>query len=214
MIIDHIFIFSNQHGKEADQLIDFGWSEGSSRRHPGQGTINRKFYFENFFLEILWIVDESEILDPKTAFTQLGHCSNFPNNECSRFGLGLVNTAGSDDLFRNSEIYQPDYFPSGMTIDIITNKEHPSLPWTFRLPFRDKQSELEPYIHENQMKQLTKVRFNVNRPEGLGEFSAFFADTDTLNFQLAQSNHLVLEFDHRVQNKMQKFDDLGLTIHY
>ena len=39
--IDHIFIFSNKGGKEADELVEFGLTEGSSRLHPGQGTTNR-----------------------------------------------------------------------------------------------------------------------------------------------------------------------------
>ena len=61
MEIDHIFIFSNNSGKEAKNLIEFGLTEGSSRVHKEQGTKNRKFYFENFFLEILWVINEEEI---------------------------------------------------------------------------------------------------------------------------------------------------------
>ncbi len=53
MKIDHIFIFSNEHGKEANELVELGFTEGSNRVHKGQGTTNRKFYFENFYLEIL-----------------------------------------------------------------------------------------------------------------------------------------------------------------
>lgn len=48
MEVDHIFIFSNNQGREADELINFGLTEGSNRVHPGQGTRNRKFYFEIF----------------------------------------------------------------------------------------------------------------------------------------------------------------------
>ncbi|MFK7787387.1 MAG: hypothetical protein AB8B56_19845 [Crocinitomicaceae bacterium] len=39
MEVDHIFIFLDNQGKEADELLEFGFTEGSSRRHPGQGTI-------------------------------------------------------------------------------------------------------------------------------------------------------------------------------
>jgi len=61
MTIDHIFIFTTDFGKIADELIEFGLTEGSGRVHIGQGTTNRKFYFDNFFLEIIWVHNEKEI---------------------------------------------------------------------------------------------------------------------------------------------------------
>ena len=61
MDIDHIFIFTDDNGKVADQLIEFGMTEGSNRIHAGQGTTNRKFYFDNFFLELLWVYDTNQI---------------------------------------------------------------------------------------------------------------------------------------------------------
>ena len=33
MEVDHIFIFSDNQGKEAQELIDFGFTEGDSRIH-------------------------------------------------------------------------------------------------------------------------------------------------------------------------------------
>lgn len=50
MEVDHLFVFSNRQGREADELVAFGLAEGSNRIHLGQGTCNRKLYFENRFL--------------------------------------------------------------------------------------------------------------------------------------------------------------------
>src|SRR4051794_34154336 len=58
MDIDHIFIFTDNKGRIADELVSFGLTEGSSRVHQGQGTTNRTFSFENFFLEIVWVHNE------------------------------------------------------------------------------------------------------------------------------------------------------------
>lgn len=93
MKIDHIFIFSDKRGKEADDLVNFGLTEGGSRLHPGQGTTNRKFHFENFFLEILWVVNEEDINNETTAKTKLSERSKFNENGQSPFGLCLVNTS-------------------------------------------------------------------------------------------------------------------------
>jgi len=44
---NHIFIFCDNHDEVANELIEFGFIEGSSRIHPNQGTRNRKFYFND-----------------------------------------------------------------------------------------------------------------------------------------------------------------------
>lgn len=51
MEIDHLYIFSSQQGAAADKLLEHGFVEGSSNTHPGQGTANRRFFFENALFE-------------------------------------------------------------------------------------------------------------------------------------------------------------------
>jgi Glyoxalase-like domain len=92
MNADHIFIFTNDQGKVADQLVAFGLKEGSNRVHVGQGTTNRKFYFENFFLEILWVHDETEINSELLKLIGLWQRVNHQSNSFSPFGLCIVNT--------------------------------------------------------------------------------------------------------------------------
>lgn len=41
-------------------LTDFGLIESSRRSHPGLGTSNVFFCFDNVFLEILWVADRAE----------------------------------------------------------------------------------------------------------------------------------------------------------
>ena len=77
-------------------------------------------FFENFFLEVLWVIDETEIRSELTSKTKLWERSQFNKNNFSPFGLCLVNSKMTDKLFEQSQIYQPNYFPKGMSIDIIT----------------------------------------------------------------------------------------------
>jgi hypothetical protein len=53
--LDHIFICTEVGVPEADQLVTFGLTEGSSNLHLGQGTANRRFFFYNAMLELLWV---------------------------------------------------------------------------------------------------------------------------------------------------------------
>ncbi len=215
MEIDHLFIFSSNNGKEAEKLVEFGLTEGSSRIHLGQGTTNRKFYFENFFVEILWVINESEMQSELTAKTKLWERSQFESNGNSRFGLCLVNSKSTDQLFEESEIYEPNYFPKGMSIDIITNEQNPNFPWTFRLPYRGRKKENnEPMEHRNGIKNLTKAEFEIQTDYLKTEFSGFFENIDNIKFTKSNSSSLTLEFDNNTQGKTKEFSELNLKIKY
>ncbi|HAS38860.1 MAG TPA: hypothetical protein DCS93_00205 [Microscillaceae bacterium] len=213
--IDHLFIFSNTQGNEANQLVSFGLKEGSQRVHPGQGTINRKFYFENFFLEILWVHNEVEIRSSLTEPTKLWKRAEFTTNDYARFGLCLANTGDTDAIFTNSDIYQPEFFPEGMSINFIAHEEAPHLPWTFRLPMKgNTQPKDEPRQHSNHLKKLTKATFGVDFTKINPDFIHQFENAPMVNFTENTYPYLWLEFDHHQQGQSKNFQDLALTILY
>ena len=49
--IDHLFIWTDLGGKEADRLVTFGLTEGAPNTHSGQGTACRRFFFRNAYLD-------------------------------------------------------------------------------------------------------------------------------------------------------------------
>jgi hypothetical protein len=214
MTPDHIFIFTNDQGKTADQLVEFGLTEGSNRVHVGQGTTNRKFYFENFFLEVLWVHNETEINSELIKPIGLWQRANFQINDFSPFGLCIVNTDETERLFENAYKYQPIYFPDGMTIDILKNEHQPSFPWTFRLPFKgQKKHETEPTNHKNGIIQLSKVDFYVENING-SNFMQSFKDEQNINFIKSDKTWLTLTFDEGKQGLKKSFETLQLTIEY
>lgn len=214
MTPDHIFIFTNDQGKIADLLVEFGLSEGSNRIHTGQGTTNRKFYFENFFLEILWVHNEAEINSKLIKPIGLWQRANYLSNDFSPFGLCIVNTDETDRLFENAYRYQPVYFPDGMTIDILKNEHQPSFPWTFRLPFKEqKKNETEPINHKNGIKKLTKVDFYVSVINNTN-FMQAFENQQYIKFINSDKTWLNLTFDEGKQGLRKTFEALQLTIEY
>ncbi len=215
MDIDHIFIFSDNYGEEANQLVEFGLIEGSSRVHPGQGTANRKFYFHNFFLEILWVVDENDIQNKTTSITKLWDRSQYNLNGYSRFGLCVENTVLSIPLFQHCKHYYPKYLPENISIEFIENGSNPSLPWTFRTPFANSAKKSnEPRNHNCDLKTLTKAIFEVKAQNEEIAFISQFEDVPGIDFIRSERIHLTLEFDHLHQKKEQTFNELGLTIKY
>ena len=210
-----MFIFSNQQGKEADALVRFGLTEGSNRVHPGQGTRNRKFYFDNFFLEIIWVHDEKEVKSERIAPLQLWERANHQHNKCSPLGICLSHTEDSDELFENSLSYQPVYFPEGVAFDVLPHEEFPDLPWTCRLPLMEQKSiSEEPKNHPVGIRKLTKIRLGIPNPGLHADFTAFFDHESKVTFEMTESPHLTLEFDHIEQGLIQHFRALSLTIAY
>ncbi|MEL6561992.1 MAG: hypothetical protein AAFQ94_27645 [Bacteroidota bacterium] len=215
MIIDHIFIFSDEVGNEADELANFGLIEGSSRVHKGQGTANRKFYFKNFFLEVLWVANQEEISSKSMQSTKLFERSDFQNNGASSFGLCLVNEPSSDQVFENSYQYKPVYFPPNMPIEVVTNNDYHSLPWTFRLPFKGvTENTNEPTEHSRPINRLTKAIFQYEILEGSQSFTEHFDGEEQIEYIQSDKNHLILEFDDLKEKRTKHFDSLPLTIKY
>lgn len=214
MDIDHIFIFTADKGKVADKLVEFGLVEGSNRVHVGQGTANRKFYFDNFFLEILWVHNENEIMSDLVKPTGLWQRADYNKNNFSPYGLCIVNNDESNGLFENSFTYQPDYFPSGMTIEILKNENQPQLPWTFRLPFKgQKKNETEPRNHANGITRLTRVNFNYKEPLK-DTYVDYFKNDSTIEFTLSNEYGITLTFDNNRKGQRAYFADLEMTIEY
>jgi hypothetical protein len=210
----HIFIFTDDYGKVADELKDFGLTEGSNRVHVGQGTINRKFYFDNFFLEILWVHNETEIKSEQTKPTGLWQRADFKINNFSPFGLCIVNSDDTDNLFEKSFKYQPDYFPKGEVIDVITNQNQTDLPWTFRLPFKGQMKhENEQRSHRNGLLNLTKAIFEYQTITEK-KFLDDFKNEKDIQFIQSSRNWLILIFDNGKQGKKREFEKINLTIEY
>jgi len=215
MKIDHIFICSDNHGHEADQLVEMGLVEGSSRIHRGQGTRNRKFYFHNFFLEILWMHNEREILNDRTAPTKLWNRINYKKSGYTPFGLCLTRMPDTDPLFANCLLYTPAYFPEDKPIEFLTHESQPLLPATFRLPFpKSANPPNEPLHHPIKIKQLTKATFGVPSTGLAHPFTQFFQDVAQIEFQLADQPILTLEFDEGRQGINRQVDELSLVIRY
>lgn len=153
MDVHHLFIVSNNQHCPADYLVHWGFAEGCSRVHTGQGIRNIKFYFENCYLEILWCYNTEEINSYPVVQSGLRDRINFRKTGFSRFGLCLEHDADSDKWFQDAHMYFPAYFPSDWGIAVRHSAAHKSWPWFFRLPFKERYMAIEePIDHVNGVK--------------------------------------------------------------
>jgi Glyoxalase-like domain len=86
---DHALVWVSPGAPEAERLVAFGLTEGTPNVHAGQGTANRRFFFHNAMLELIWVQDETEAQGEPTA--RLGVRARWRHREtgASPFGLCL-----------------------------------------------------------------------------------------------------------------------------
>lgn len=202
-----MFIFSDK-GTETDELIDFGLTEGSGGTHKGIGTANRRIFFDNFYLEILWVENEMEAKSVEKI--EIWERSDFKNNQYSRFGLCLKNTDETDNVFTNSIKWKPDFLPENKFVDILTNER---MPWIFRFPTNRNSKLDEPRNHKNGIRKLTKAIFSISEIDFKSIISEI-NENSTIEFVQSVDDLLILEFDNGIQGKTKRFENLNLRIDY
>lgn len=206
----HIFIFCDNHDEVANEFIQMGFVEGSKRIHANQGTRNRKFYFEDFYFEILWVHSKTEITNALTAPTDLYERSNHLLNDYSAFGLGVEYSKEDDALFENALIYQPEYLPRGQSIEVLRNTKAPTLPWTFRSEGISSFSN-EPINLPHQ--SLEKVHFGIDKQKVHNNYLELFT-SQSIVFEQANNECLKLCFSHTNKKQIKQFKSIPLVIEY
>ena len=132
--LDHIIIFCDIGAPECGALIEKGFHEGPGNAHPGQGTVNRRFFFPNLYLEMLWIENRTEAQSPEALPTGLWDRWQRRVSGACPFGLVFRPGARAPAVAPSSWTYVPQYFPPGFSIEVardIPDNE----PLLFYLPF-------------------------------------------------------------------------------
>jgi hypothetical protein len=108
--LHHVLVYTSVGAPEAEDLLDAGLVEGSPNTHPGQGTANRRFFFESGFLELLWVHDEREAQSTLTAPTKLWDGWAERGRAANPFGICFSSPDGAVSILPfPSWAYRPGY---------------------------------------------------------------------------------------------------------
>jgi hypothetical protein len=190
--VDHAFVTCALGAPEADALLELGLVEGSPNTHPGQGTANRRFFFENFMLEFVWVADLAEARSERTRPTRLWERCSQREAGVNPFGIILrpTHSVQAPPPFQ-SWSYHPSYLPPGLAIEIaqgITLQE----PEIFYLSFmRSARSRDEPTRHSLPLGRVCGLRSGVPRPAALTQASRAVEQLGLIAY--FESNEPVLE---------------------
>jgi hypothetical protein len=205
--VDHVFVSTSAGAPEGDRLVGLGLVEGSALRHPGQGTANRRFFFANAMLELVWVHDPDEAQSDAEPARRLHLWERWAGREGSAcpFGVCLRPTAGTSDVAPfPSWQYLPSYSPVGLPV--ANNSTVDAEPLVFYIPMHRRMDTApaerrEPYEHALPIRELTSVR--IFAPGAATPSPAMLAtlQTGAFSFQPAVRPLLELGFDGERQGR-------------
>ncbi len=194
--IDHVFICCSPSAPEAEALIRLGLCEGSPNTHPGQGTANRRFFFDNAFLELLWVADSAEALSAQTRPARLWERWSSRVSSGCPFGIVFRSTGAQavSPPFATWSYY-PNYLPSDLAIEFAegTSLEEPELIY---LPFvhRSGPPVHEPTDHALPLEQVCGVTVGLPAGVSLSQSSEAAQSAGLLAYRLASEYLVELDF--------------------
>jgi hypothetical protein len=193
--LDHVFICCSPGAPEGDALVRLGLIEGSPNTHPGQGTANRRFFFRNAFLELLWVSEPAEARSEQTRRTRLWERWYQRTSGASPFGVVFRPEGASATTapFATWE-YRPNYLPPGLAIEFAEGVplEEPELVY---LPFvRRSEPAHEPTDHTLPIRQVCGVTVGLPSAAGLSRPSQNVLSAGLVTYRLAAEHILELNF--------------------
>jgi len=216
--LDHLFICTTAGAPEVDELLAFGLTEGTRNNHPGQGTTNRRIFFQNAMLEFLWVDNEPEVRRPVIAPTHLWERWQYRHSGYSPFGLCVRPETGTALPFA-TWAYCPPYLPPPLQIDIAA-VTRPVEPLLFVIPFGGRPDTFpadrrQPLEHACGFREITDLEMMIPNPEPLSSAVQFVHDTGLVKFRAGDEFRVDIEFDHGGQARSCDFrPHLPLCFHW
>jgi hypothetical protein len=195
--LDHVFVCCDAGAPEADFLARRGLLEGSGNTHPGQGTANRRFFFANAYLELMWVCDSVEAQSPEVLPTQLWERWNGRSSGACPFGIVFRPGAGSSGQAPFlTWSYRPAYLPSGCSIEVGRGLAL-SEPQLFYLPFARNRDgrEAQPRMHPAGINCITDISVSIPHEHQASSALERAIDADLLTVRRGAAYVLELGYD-------------------
>jgi hypothetical protein len=205
--LDHVFICTAVGAPEADELRAIGLIEGTSNVHPGQGTANRRFFFHNFYLELLWVHDEEEAKGEPVRPTHLWERWSKRMDGVCGLGFGFRPAVeGSVAPPFGTWQYRPPYLPEPLSIEIGTNSENLNEPMLFYLSFAGRPESYMPERRQPMQQQvglseLTRVELTTPHANVVSRELRAVVAAGLVELQREDEYLVTLAFDHERSGK-------------
>jgi hypothetical protein len=211
-VFDHLFICTSVGAPEVDAILACGFTEGTSNSHPGQGTQNRRIFFQNAMLEFLWVMNEAEVRSPDIAPTRLWKRWNYQQTGYSPFGV-ICRTAipyqPPAQLPFSTWAYRPPYLPPSLQIAVASHT--PAIePMFCVIPFGGRPDALpaeraQPLDHACGAREITQVTISLPVNQPLSAAARAVQAAACITFTEGSEHRAQIECDHGVQGRRVDF---------
>ncbi len=204
--LDHLFIFVSKGAPEADPLLKFGFSEGEPNVHPGQGTSNRRFFFSNMMLELLWVSNVDEVKSALTKPTMLWERWCGRNNNRSPFGIVL--RSSSAEVGFDGREYKPNYLPDGLSFLVGNNAEILNEPLFFRMPLGRMPGpgkKIQPLQNKPGFTTVTSLCVKMPQTSPESPILKTIGDIEAISFKESASHVMEVSFDGEKCGEIKDF---------
>ena len=220
LVLHHVFVCVSPDAPEAALLDRFGLVRGSGTRHAGQGTWNIRYFFQNAYLELIWVDDPDEAGSPLVRPTGLPERCRWRETGASPFGIALCRREGTDEPPPfTTWSYRPPYLPEGASIEIADSGGDFAQPRVFIVPFAAPPNtaprDSEPGDHPSGVKRITGMRVTIATDSHLSNAIRFLVDGGIASATRGPAPHLELLFDDGGGERVALFEpQLPLTFRW
>lgn len=214
--LHHFFILVKPGGEVADLLSSIGMIEGSGNRHEGQGTSNRRFFFSNGALELLWVRDEIEAKSGPGQNMLL--VERAKSNGGSPFGV-IFNRKDNVETKVPFEgwKYKPDYFEPPWAFHVGENSSNIVEPLCVYMPFIEPGTSA-PIPQDSKQNALFNAVSDVTvyiPSESLSNVMTEVSRADRLSIKKSNAHLVELTFNENKNKQRHDFrPDIPLIVYW
>jgi len=212
--IDHVLLYLADGQLGASVLEELGFTVSAHTiGNTNQGTASRSIFFENAYIELIWIEDEdaAEQYGTQTGVDILNR-THWQQTGASPFGISLrhrstLTALKSCSRQPRAEPIQCNTFISFSAENLASTAE----PLCFLIPERlaltnwlDLSLEVHQQLvaHPLGVKKLTDVKITITGEQDLSDTPAYLAESGIITIERGISPLLELTFDHGYTGKL------------
>jgi hypothetical protein len=204
--LDHVVLFAAVDAPEAQTLEALGLTGfGGTTRHGDLGTASTSFFFENTYLELLWVQDAAAAARTFLPLDfDLQARINWRTTGAVPFGIMLRRTAGATKSIPfPTRPLKAGWMPGDVEIHFaagnLAEPYYGVVPPDLAYP--GFQSTIPALPHKLGVKRLTGIKFSLPTAE-YSLPATLLAASGTASFEMGAAPHLDLEFDGGAQGRV------------